>query len=543
MTSSRPQGRLIKNQGWFVATISGLAAGDPRWMSDFNDFRLGKILQSLSDLQNLKVARVSRKGWQTLEHQALGQLQWRTGIHRIQGGSWAEVRLNGLPLLSARASEGGRMVPVYRVDVHPALAEMVESHLGVITREGVTPGGPSTWGEGSLSAIEAAVQAAERLAATAAVKDAGLLSEARAVRTLLRVPLRYGDDLSMPLSLQGDNGALAGVLARWAGVRGMGPHGMCDELTVWSTGGLEVPQDTSSDGAILLGRTQGFDRVTVQFGALQDGQFVLVRRQDSGEALVLVGGGGGGGRLAEVTPRRCGPRAVEPSADGFAIKVAHCLLVGGMPSTFRGVATFGQRTPLDLERVLRALEADRVGMNPGTAVRYSFPGGGDATIVREHGEAPRLTVTLPSPGDDRGLQKAAILTLAAAWVMGQEAQSLGLKNQAARRGTGVLVSWMLASYANIQVHTAARNHVRGVESLAWHAASRRVPKNLGHDDLVEARSVGIQKLLREWWGAFMLVRGLSRGALLVLEGGHISESLIERTSAELKKLGVEVFGA
>lgn len=104
----------IDGKGRFVYLLSALASGDvealnkqilKRKMTGDNDV-VTVIFQKISVLSETGFARVSRKGWKTLEHPDLGMVQWKSGYDFRTTGIYFFLRINGKRVLSCWPEAG-----------------------------------------------------------------------------------------------------------------------------------------------------------------------------------------------------------------------------------------------------------------------------------------------------------------------------------------------------------------------------------------------------------------------------------------------------
>lgn len=93
--------KAIRGKGHFVATLSGLATGDMSVFDEYNSCDGKRIFEILSSLSEAGLHRVSGKGWNTVDHPALGLLQWRYHVDMATINPVWVVRLNGHDLLRA----------------------------------------------------------------------------------------------------------------------------------------------------------------------------------------------------------------------------------------------------------------------------------------------------------------------------------------------------------------------------------------------------------------------------------------------------------
>lgn len=107
--------KRINGRGWFVWTVSSLAAGeDPRTEGNpytrgveqrSLDFGVAEKLQAtlredFDVLRDTGVARCSRKGWWYVDHPILGQVSWKAGVDFRSGKEYLFLRVGGRPVLA-----------------------------------------------------------------------------------------------------------------------------------------------------------------------------------------------------------------------------------------------------------------------------------------------------------------------------------------------------------------------------------------------------------------------------------------------------------
>jgi len=95
----------IHGKGNFVRTVSALASGD---VSAILLSSVGlKDLQTLFySLDHAGFSRKSRRGWSTVDHPDLGNLQWKLGCDFRTTGQYLFLRLNGELILKAWPKSG-----------------------------------------------------------------------------------------------------------------------------------------------------------------------------------------------------------------------------------------------------------------------------------------------------------------------------------------------------------------------------------------------------------------------------------------------------
>lgn len=92
--------KAISHLGWFVWVISGLATGDPEFIKDYpnNDgctMTISEIERTLLTLRDAGFTRESRRGWETIHHQVLGTISFKSGYDFRSTKPYLIMRLNG----------------------------------------------------------------------------------------------------------------------------------------------------------------------------------------------------------------------------------------------------------------------------------------------------------------------------------------------------------------------------------------------------------------------------------------------------------------
>ena len=94
--------RTVEGKGWFVYTLSGLVVGDISIAENTdNKIDIRHILGVCITLGGAGFARISRKGWRTIDHPDLGLVQWKSGIDFRSTHPYFLLRVNGEMLLKA----------------------------------------------------------------------------------------------------------------------------------------------------------------------------------------------------------------------------------------------------------------------------------------------------------------------------------------------------------------------------------------------------------------------------------------------------------
>jgi len=95
---------MIRNQGWFVSTLSALVSGEVPEMVNYNDWRLARIWNLLASLTEVGISKRSRRGWETINHPTLGTVQWRMGVSAFIGW-YLFLRVNGQLVLAYQCKD------------------------------------------------------------------------------------------------------------------------------------------------------------------------------------------------------------------------------------------------------------------------------------------------------------------------------------------------------------------------------------------------------------------------------------------------------
>lgn len=106
--------RLIEWKGWFVYLMSAIASGDADALTTegcrqcaIGDSNVVTIIANhLENIQETGFARISRKGWRTLDHPDLGMVQWKSGYDFRTTGVYFFLSINGTQILSCWPKAG-----------------------------------------------------------------------------------------------------------------------------------------------------------------------------------------------------------------------------------------------------------------------------------------------------------------------------------------------------------------------------------------------------------------------------------------------------
>ncbi len=114
-------------RGHFVDLLSYLVAGViPTTSIDLNIYSLRDKFHSLEEM---RLSRRSRKGWETLQHPMLGLLQWKLGVSPFRG-YYFFLRVNGKPVLEQTGYNGS-----LREDGRPRWTAPAAQKLDPLVRE------------------------------------------------------------------------------------------------------------------------------------------------------------------------------------------------------------------------------------------------------------------------------------------------------------------------------------------------------------------------------------------------------------------------
>ncbi|MBU0707254.1 hypothetical protein KKG41_02680 [Patescibacteria group bacterium] len=127
--------KSISGKGWFVATVSGLVAGDGSFVDPYNPMDLRELGCVCATLSSTGFARESRKKWWTIDHPTLGLLQWKQGVNYKNALPYLFLRLNGHTFLKAWPESGQKYTYAEWTssnEVEELAKQRVESFLGTI---------------------------------------------------------------------------------------------------------------------------------------------------------------------------------------------------------------------------------------------------------------------------------------------------------------------------------------------------------------------------------------------------------------------------
>ncbi|MFC1622142.1 hypothetical protein ACFL13_02035 [Patescibacteria group bacterium] len=123
----------IQGSGWFVNLLSGLASGDPRFVEEYINeeypLMLGEkgLWELFHTLQFAKVARTSRRGWQTIDHPILGTVQWKIGRNYRNAKPYMFVRVNGKEIIHLWRTSA--WLEFERTEVTPFIEERMKERV------------------------------------------------------------------------------------------------------------------------------------------------------------------------------------------------------------------------------------------------------------------------------------------------------------------------------------------------------------------------------------------------------------------------------
>jgi hypothetical protein len=113
--------KIQRMNGWFERIMGGFINQDFPWSEENGSpptYRLESLWVSLAELEYTGVARISRRGWYTIDHPSLGQLSWKSGIGYTTGTRFLVVRRGGKVIMHFRAKEWLEPIPPKQVRVY-----------------------------------------------------------------------------------------------------------------------------------------------------------------------------------------------------------------------------------------------------------------------------------------------------------------------------------------------------------------------------------------------------------------------------------------